>query len=321
MHREGEVRVGVRHDLDRPGVGADDGHAFLDQIGRGLQPDAGAAGVEGGVVGDPVAAPAGVDQHDVAFGRRADALFLKRRFDVGDRDFLACIHRPAPHGGDVEDDAAGEEGLHMLHAQRLDAVGPGDFGNQFAIVEPVALFAADADMRKAVELGANLADLGGEEIVHPDHVIRRERPARQPAGAAQRKGPRAKERHFRLICAADRKDRAGLHQRHGLHRLGRGHQVGRAGLIVRPVFRLGPVGGVARRHRRSGEERRGQAGGDGEGLHWGFLPFLMFRAASQAARGEIITRVSRALVRFVNRTSPLGRFSRQDRRRSVSPPR
>ena len=87
-----------------------------------------------------------------------------------------------------------EEGFEVLDAKFLQPVGVGHLGHGDAVVEAhlvhVALLAVDADMAEAVELGADLADLGGHEIVVVDHLVVAERAASGCPGDAESEDPR-----------------------------------------------------------------------------------------------------------------------------------
>jgi hypothetical protein len=54
---------------------------------------------------------------------------------------------------------------HTLDAQRADTVGPGNLGQNSAVVEEVAFGGAYADVARTVELGADLADFGCYDFV------------------------------------------------------------------------------------------------------------------------------------------------------------
>ncbi len=241
------------------GIGADHRDVALDQPARGVQPDAGLARIEGGVVGDPVSAPAGMQQHHVARAGRLQPLALQRGFEVGGGDLVARLHRAAAQGGDVQQNAAGEERLDVLDAQLRRAGAAEDLSRRGAVVEHVRV-AADADMRQPVELGAHLADLGGDEIVHPDDLVRAQRPARQPARAAQREDPVAEKRHVGGVVAADGDHPAPPDQLCRLECLGRRHQVRRAGHIPGAVLGLGPVLGSAHSCGQQQDRDTGQGG-------------------------------------------------------------
>ena len=76
MDREGAIRVLGRHDLGRPGVGADQDDLALAEPSRGLHADARLAGPVGGVVLHPEPAVPGADQDDVSLAD-LDALGLE----------------------------------------------------------------------------------------------------------------------------------------------------------------------------------------------------------------------------------------------------
>jgi hypothetical protein len=88
-------------------------------------------------------------------------------------------------------------------------------------------------MAEPVELGADLPDLGRQELVVPDHQVAPERAAGRRAGDAQREGALAEIRHGRLVDAADLVDLAGAHQPDGVEDLLGRDPVRGAGLVLR----------------------------------------------------------------------------------------
>ena len=199
-----------------------------------------------------------MQDHHIAFGDLRQALGFHGRFDVLDRDLLAQFHWTALQRLEVQQDAAGEERFDMLDAQLLHAIAPDHLAGRDAVVEQLGV-STDADMCETVELGADLADLGRQEIVHPDHVVLAERPAGEPGGGAHREHPLAEQRHLCLIGAGKRDRVAGLDQLGGFQSLGRRHQVGGARLVIGAVFRGVPVfGGLCldAEAERAGERQR-----------------------------------------------------------------
>ena len=170
-------------------------------------------------------------------------------------DLLARIHHAALHGLDVDQMAAREQRLQLLGAELLQAVGVADLGGGEAVVEMhlalVAVLAElDADMAEAVELRADLADLGGEKFVVIDQLVRAERAAGRAAGNAQREGARAEQRHALLVGAADLVDLAVADPLGRVEHLGGRDVVRGAGLVGRAPFRRPPF--RRRPRRRSG---------------------------------------------------------------------
>ncbi len=194
VNRERQLRVRVRHNLDRPCIRAHQGDLFPDQPFRGADPDAGRTAVESRVVFLPERPPAGVHEHRVARTdvRLAHVLRLERRLQVGGRDLLALVHPAAPEALDIHQHASGEERVELLDAQLVDAVSVGHLLRGEAVVETLfALIARlaglDADMREAVELGPDLTDLGAQKLVVPNDLVVAEGPAGRRARNAHRK--------------------------------------------------------------------------------------------------------------------------------------
>ena len=124
------------------------------------------------------------------------------------RDLLAGVHHAAFHRLDVDQVPAREQRLQLLDAELLQAVGVADLGQREAVVEThlglVAVLAElDADVAEAVELGADLADLGREELVVIDELVLAERAAGRAAGNAQRERARRT-----AACPARRRGRS-----------------------------------------------------------------------------------------------------------------
>ena len=124
VHDERQVLVRVRHHLDRPGVGAGQAQVLLHHPARDVYADAGFAGIEPIVVDLPQRAPAGVEEDRVT---RLDVtllhvLLLQGGTDIGDNDLLAGVHHAAFQCHHVDEVAAGEQRLQLLHAEFLQAV-------------------------------------------------------------------------------------------------------------------------------------------------------------------------------------------------------
>src|SRR5262249_26402103 len=132
-----------------------------------------------------------------------------------DLDLLTGVPHRALEALDIDEEAAGEDGLQLLHAELLEAVRVIDLLCCQAVVEAhfalVAILAQlDADMAEAVELRAGLTDLGGEELVVVDELVRTERAAGRTARNAQREDTRPEQRHAGFVDAADFVDLAVL---------------------------------------------------------------------------------------------------------------
>ena len=283
MHHECPLRVRVRHHLDWPGVAAHKAHALVHQDRRDIHADAGTAGIEAVVVLDPEVAPAGVEEHRVAFLDVVErhALRGERGIDMRRRDLVADIPRLLRLH--IDQVAAGEERLDVLHADLLEPVGALDLGpGEAVVVAVVGLVGRRADngpdMAEPVELRAHLADFGREIFVVIDEHVLAERAAGRGAGNAEREAARTEKGNARLVVAPDAGDLAVPDPLHGVERLLRRHPVGGAGLVAlaparRPplladrrhvAVRLGLLDAAAG-HRRAGGRHRARA--DGRGPH------------------------------------------------------
>ena len=153
VHREGEILVGIGHDLGSPGIGAGQRDALVDEpLGR-FQADSGLPAVELVVVLHPELAPARVEEHRIALldVGLLHVLLLQSRLQVGDGDLLPGLHHRALQGLEIEQVAAREERLHVLDAELLHAVGAVHFLiGDAVVVAHLALVAVlahlDADM-------------------------------------------------------------------------------------------------------------------------------------------------------------------------------
>ena len=247
VDHEGEILVGVRHDLDRPGVGCRQAEILLDHPARDFEADARLAVVVAVVVLHPERSPAGIEEDRIA---RFDVVFLhvlalQCRPDVRERNFLARVHHPAFHRLDVDEMAAREQRLQLLGSELLQAIGVADLGGGEAVVEMhlalVAVLAElDADVAEAVKLRADLADFGREELVVIDELVRAERAAGRATGNAQRECARAEQRHALLVGAADLVDLAVANPFDGIENLGRRDVVRGSGFVGRAPFRGPP---------------------------------------------------------------------------------
>src|SRR5207302_4640036 len=129
---------------------------------------------------EPEVAVASVEEHAVALADLGEALAVHHRLDVGGGDDARALgvlgdRQPlhAAVGGAVEEDAPADERLfgHVLDAedaQAEDATARASLVGLFTpapVAVEVALRGPHADVARAVELGADLADLGLDELV------------------------------------------------------------------------------------------------------------------------------------------------------------
>ncbi len=111
-------------------------------------------------------------EHDVA-GANFRALPLERAAQIGERDLVAALEpRDAFERRDVDEHAARHERADVLDAELREPVGLRELAPVVAVVEQVA----DADVAEAVELRADLADLGADDLVVIHRAIRAHRP-------------------------------------------------------------------------------------------------------------------------------------------------
>ena len=144
--------------------------------------------------------------HDVA-GANLDALALERASQVRERDLVAAVEpRDALERGDVDEHAARHERADVLDAELREPVALRELGAVVAVVEEIA----DADVAQTVELRADLADLGADDLVVIHGPVRAERPVRLRNPQAEM--PRAEQRHARLVDAAELIDGAARHE-------------------------------------------------------------------------------------------------------------
>src|ERR671918_492709 len=257
-------RVPAGDRLDRPGVGADDRDLAVGQPPAGGEPRPRAALVVLGVVLLPQLAMAGAKQDGVALARRLlDALALERLLDVGDGDDVVDRQAVAAfHREDVEQDAAREERLEMLHAELLEPVGGADLLlGEAVVVADLAVAGGHADVPEAVELRADLADLAYEQLIVVVELVVAERPTRRRARDDDvRPQPLAEQRDALLEHAAQRVDLAGLDQAGRLEDLGRGHAVVGSPLVLRAPGRRPPAVSKGPGRRRLGLRLRDLGG-------------------------------------------------------------
>jgi hypothetical protein len=192
MDGERQALVGIGYYLNRPGVGACQREIFVRHPMGDFQPDARLTAVEAVVVLYPQLAPAGVEKDRIA---RLDVALLhvllgERSAEVSQSDLFADIHHAAFHCLDIDKMSAGEQRLQLLDTELLEAIGICHIGHREAVVEDhlaqvSGIAELDADMTEAVELGAGLADFGGEIFVVVDQFVVAERAARRRARHAQ----------------------------------------------------------------------------------------------------------------------------------------
>jgi len=102
-----------------------------------------------------------MDQHRISRLQR-DLLCRERVLEILRRDFVRLgQHWHTLEGGDVEQDAAGEQGAHLFDAQ------PGEPSPAGRLVERDAVVHARPDhlVAERVELGADLSDLGHDQLL------------------------------------------------------------------------------------------------------------------------------------------------------------
>src|SRR5882762_3946737 len=106
-------------------------------------------------------------------------------------------------------------------------------------------------MAEAIELGAGLANLGGQKFVMVDELVFAEGSASRTAGNTQQKGTLAKARHRLLVYPAHFVDFAVADPFGRVEHLCRGDVVRGAGLVFGTPFRRPPFrGGELRRRGR-----------------------------------------------------------------------
>jgi hypothetical protein len=171
----------------------------------------------------------------------------------------------------------------MLDAQWAEPVGADGriLVEHASVVEKHAFRGDRSDMPRPVELGADLADLGGQVLVVVDQLVGAERAAGGQARYRHAPTARAERRCVAGVNFAKRRDLALFHQRHGLEdQFGRG-AIDRAGEVVRTKLagRLALVQrvivdvlGVRLHSERRGNRERG----GGDQFHWNhfFSPFV-----------------------------------------------
>ncbi len=91
----------------------------------------------------------------------------------------------------IDQHAARDDRMELLDTEAFEPVGGGELPFDEAVVEAHLLAIAvradlHADVAETVELGADLADLGRQELVVPDDLVGAERAAGRRAGDPQR---------------------------------------------------------------------------------------------------------------------------------------
>ena len=252
------------HRLGAPGVPTPENDLPFGHVVACRQPEARLAGIEGrdparflgGVIGIPFAGMpqvtvAGVQEHAISFGDGVETLLLDHRFDVlvGDDAGIVGIHcnrdrqSPAPQGNRIEQHRAAHEPplRHVLDTQWSQAVGRDiRVFEESSVVEIVSLRGDHADMPGAVELGADLANLGGEIFVVVDQLLSPERTARGQSRDGHTPPARAEGRCVLLIYLTEGRHFALLDHLDAFHdRIGC-RPVDRPGHVLRPPHRWRP---------------------------------------------------------------------------------
>ena len=152
----------------------------------------------------PQRAPAGVDEHGVA-GLQRQLLALQRLLQILRRDLVGVRqHRHALQRRDVDQHAAGDERADPLDAELGEPAASRVVVDLHAVVEA----AADRLVREAVELRADLADLGDDELLVAAAAVGSV--VHERALGVHVEAPRAEERHRCVQHAAELDDLAGL---------------------------------------------------------------------------------------------------------------
>jgi len=170
-------------------------------------------------------------------------------------------HLDALQAGNVDQHAAREERRRVLHAELGEAGARRRLADLEAVVKRIAV----ALVREAVELRADLADLGGDDLLVAA--------ARVPAGVhegalgVQVEDARAGEGHAGPEHVAQLDDLAGLDEpRAAQHDLGVLHVVARAALVARAPLRRAALGFGRHVPLRGGDQRDCKQG-SGDALH------------------------------------------------------
>jgi hypothetical protein len=203
--------------------------------------DAGLTGLEGLVIRLPQLAPSGVEEHAVAGlkGETLHALIFQRALDVGQgHDVTGLQHLDALEGRDVEQDAARHDRVELFDTEFLQAGLAEDIRFRKAIVVAHVACVGDAvrrnaDMAEPVELGADLADLRGDDFVLVDDGIGAGRAAAARARALQIEGPATERGDRAVVFAAQLVDLARVDLGQSpQYDLGPGVPVGRPGFVA-----------------------------------------------------------------------------------------
>ena len=278
-----DLRIGIRRDLHREIVRADQHRILTHQPLGGGDAEAGTSLHVARVVLGPKLAPPGVDDHRIAWLQR-EVLSLQRLLQIRYRDLVVVgQHVGAFERGDVDQHAARDERADVLDAQLREARPGRDLVELEAVVEAVL----DRLVGEAVELRAHLADLGQDHLFVAAASIRlgvHERPL-----DVHVESPRARNRHVGREHVADLDDLAGADQAgRAQHGLGL-HVVARPALVAGAPLRGAPLAVRRGPPRLSVErfaeqnERRGQ-GNPGRDVSHGPLLRSVVRAAPRICR-------------------------------------
>src|SRR6185295_11829570 len=181
-------------------------------------------------------------------------LLLQRALEIVHGDLvIVAKHLDALEARDVDQDAAREQRAHIVDTELLEAGALGVLGDLLAIVPAVEM----GLVRKAVELGADLAELGDDDLfVRAAHVGEF---VHERALGVHVETPRPEERHAGTEHVRELDHLAGLDQLRGIH-YGRGLLViGRTALVGCAPFRR-----TALAFRRNGPAWSLRVGGAGK---------------------------------------------------------
>ena len=147
-----------------------------------------------------------MDDDSVA-GLQRQVLLLQGALEILHRDFvIVAQHLDALEGGDVDQDAAREQRADIVDTELLEAVALGVLVDLLAIVPAVEM----GLVRKAVELRADLAELGDDELfVRAAHVGEL---VHERALGMHVEAPRSEERHAGAEHVREFEHLAGLDQ-------------------------------------------------------------------------------------------------------------
>ena len=165
----------------------------------------------------------GVEEDAVSLRDGIDARRLDHRLDVLGRNDAGAVlafgnGKPveAGMGGGVQEDASADEAL-LRHRLDAEFAQPKDVAGGMALqhglqiapaIEEIAVGRADADMARAVELRADLAELGGHHLVVEEHGVLAERSGGRRAGDRHAPDARAEQGDVGGVELAERCDLA-----------------------------------------------------------------------------------------------------------------